>query len=98
MSNSIISEEWKAKIVESLRAAAAETGFIYASAIPGILATIGILDYKQYASSIGLFCEKFVKGDFEFKDKVKIDGKVHSGVLFKERIKGYRKKRRIFIV
>lgn len=82
LSNSIISEEWKAKIVESLRAAAAETGFIYASAIPGILATIGILDYKQYASSIGLFCEKFVKGDFEFKDKVKIDGKVHSGVLF----------------
>lgn len=82
LSNSVISEEWKAKIVESLRAAAAETGFIYASAIPGILATIGILDYKQYASSIGLFCEKFVKGDFEFKDKVKIDGKVHSGVLF----------------
>ena len=45
LSNSVISEEWKAKIVESLRAAAAETGFIYASAIPGILATIGILDY-----------------------------------------------------
>lgn len=69
------------KIVESLRAAA-ETGFIYASTIPGMLATIGILDYKQYASTIGQFCEKFTKGDFEFKDKVKIDGKVHSGVLF----------------
>ena len=82
LENSVISEELQEKIVESFREAAAKTGFIYASAIPGMLTTIGILDYKQYAPSIEQFCEKFVKGNFEFKDKVKIDGKVHSGVLF----------------
>lgn len=80
--NSVVSEELQEKIVESFKAAAAETGFIYASAIPGMLTTIGILDYKQYASSIKQFCDKFAKGNFEFKDKVKIDGKVHSGILY----------------
>lgn len=93
LANPVISEELQEKIVESLRVAAAESGFVYASAIPGMLTTIGILDYKQYASSIGQFCEKFVKDDFEFKDKVKIDGKIHSGVLFlKNELKHIEKK------
>lgn len=80
--NSVISEEFQEKINETFKAAAAETGFIYASTIPGMLSAIGILDYKQYASSIEQFCEKYAKDNFEFKDKARIDGKVHSGVLF----------------
>ena len=76
-----ISEELQEVIVESFREAAAKTGYIYASTIPDILSTIGILDYKQYASSIEQFCEKYGKDNFEYKDEAKIGGKVHSGVL-----------------
>ena len=82
ISTVLLSEELQEKIINTLKMAAAETGFIYASAIPGILGKIGISDYKRYASTIAQFCEKYAKDYFEFKDKVKIDRKVHSGVLF----------------
>ena len=82
ISTVLLSEELQEKIINTLKMAAAETGVIYASAIPGILGKIGIPDYKRYASTIAQFCEKYAKDYFEFKDKVKIDRKVHSGVLF----------------
>lgn len=78
----VLPEELQSKVIEVLKMVATETGFVYASVIPGILETIGIYDWKQYASTIAQFCEKYTKNYFQFKAKVKIDGKFHSGVLF----------------
>lgn len=78
----ILPEKLQEKFISALKTAAAETGFVYAAAIPEILGKTGISDYKKYAPNIAQFCKKYAKDCFQFKDNVKIDGKVHSGVLF----------------
>lgn len=73
--------ELHSQVIEALKMAASENGIVYGAAIPGILDSVGIHDFKQYASSITQFCEKYLMDSFEFEEKVKINGKVHSGVL-----------------
>jgi len=76
-----MSEGLQIKVMNALKMAATETGFVYASSVPGILETIGVDDYKLYASSIIEFCEKYTKSNFVYKSEVIIEGKRHFGVL-----------------
>lgn len=81
MLQNTMTEELYLQMMESLKMAASETGIVYCAALPGILDKIGIQDFKQYAPTISQFCEKYLTDSFEYKDKIKINGKIHSGVL-----------------
>lgn len=78
---SVMAEEVRKQVVETMEKAAEKNGFVYGSALPGILESIDV-DYKQYALGIAEFCEKYISDSFEYKNQVTINGKKHFGVLF----------------
>lgn len=56
-------------------------GYILASTFPGILTSIGIVDYKKYASSIQKFVERYLSPDYIYEKNIQMNGKIYPGVI-----------------
>ena len=70
-----ISDEMLIKIKDSFMSEIAENGFVQAGKVPIILRNLGIFQYRDYATSIDEFIERFIPNTFVSKKAVFIGNK-----------------------
>ena len=70
-----ISDEMLIKIKDSFMSEIAEKGFVQAGKVPIILRNLGIFQYRDYATSIDEFIERFIPNTFVSKKAVYIGNK-----------------------